>query len=362
MSPKWALLGLVLLFTIGWVATAAQDCPALVERALEQVEEACAVMRGNQACYGYKALEARLQEGLSQFAFNGVGDITGVDTIETLHLSALVPIKDEWGMTVMRVRADISDEYPNENVTLLAFGAISIDPLHGEEFQPMQAFAIQTGNATSGCNNVTENGLMIQTPEGVGRVTLWINDVRIRVGSTILLQAQPNSDLTVSTLEGLAQVEAQGQMQEASAGMRVRVRLDEAMRPIAPPTVPEAFDAAALLPLVDVVTAFTDGSVRHVLVPTATEVLAETESALENVTFVNLPPPPPSAANPLVPVSNIPPPPPLNGDLPPPDPTPADPTPVDLPPSDPTPGDEGCNGDHGHGNGDGNCHGHDKGM
>lgn len=256
-----------LLFTfwlsVSLTTAAMQDCPALVQKALSRTENACAGMRGNQACYGYQTLEAQLQEGLSPFAFNGVGDITGVETIQSLHMSAMNPVTDEWGVTVMRVRADISEDYPDANVTLLAFGDVSLDAAQDGQQMPMQAFALHTGDSDSGCADITENGLLIQTPEGVGRITLWINDVHVRIGSTVLFQAQPGGDLTISTFAGLAQVEAQGQMQEAPAGMRVRVPLDDAMQPAAPPTLPEAFDAEAtgLASLVLTVTAFTDGSV-----------------------------------------------------------------------------------------------------
>ncbi|MBZ0288351.1 MAG: hypothetical protein K8I30_12110 [Anaerolineae bacterium] len=256
-----------LLFSISWTAVSAQDCPALVKKALTKAQTACAIMRGNQACYGYQTLDAQLQEGLSPFAFNGVGDITPVDTIESLHMSALDPVTDQWGVALMRVRADISPDMPNENVTLLAFGEVSIEPDKSDSYQPMQAFALKTGDAESGCTDITENGLIIQTPEGVGRVTLWINDVRVRVGSTVLFEAQPGNELIVSTFEGHAEVEAMGQTQEATAGMRVRVPLDADMNPTGAPTAPEAFDAPGigLGDFTQVTTSYTDGTVAELI-------------------------------------------------------------------------------------------------
>ncbi|MBZ0288783.1 MAG: hypothetical protein K8I30_14290, partial [Anaerolineae bacterium] len=63
---KRRLIPLVfLLLNISWVVVSAQDCPAIVRTALSRAQVACAVMRSNQACYGYPALEAQLQEGLS---------------------------------------------------------------------------------------------------------------------------------------------------------------------------------------------------------------------------------------------------------------------------------------------------------
>jgi len=263
MRHKLILLSLTLFLSVSWAAAAVQDCPALVKNALERTENACALMRGNQACYGYRTLQAELQPGLSKFAFNGVGDITPVDTIQSLRLSPLDPVTNEWGISVMRVHADIPDSKPNQNVTLVAFGDVSIDPAQGTDFQPMQAFALRTGDASSGCTDVTENGLLVQTPEGVGRVTLWINEVRVRVGSTVLFQAKPGGDMTISTFEGHAEVEAAGETQEATTGMQVHVPLNDDMQPSAPPTEPEEFDAetTGLTSLIDLVTAFTDGTV-----------------------------------------------------------------------------------------------------
>jgi hypothetical protein len=317
---------ILLLLSISWSVVSAQDCPALVENALSKAQASCAIMRGNQACYGYQSLEAQLQEGLSTFAFNGAGDITPVDTIQSLHMSALDPVKDEWGVTLFRVRADISPDQPNENVTMLAFGAVSIAPDKSEEYQPMQAFAFRTGDAESGCTDITENGLIIQTPEGVGRVTLWINDVRVRIGSTVLFQAQPAGDLIVSTFEGHAEVEALGETREAAAGMQVRVPMDLYLHPSAPPTVPEAFDMAStgLASFMDVTTSFTDGSVVELLSVAGSSgdtTVADDNSAIGDNNAA-------ATAN--------------DGS------------------SSGEDHEGGCNGDHGQGNANGNCFGHDN--
>jgi uncharacterized membrane protein YgcG len=260
-----------MILSISWVSAGLQDCSALVEDALSRARNACAVMRGNQACYGNQQLEARLIPGLTEFAFNGVGDITPVDTIQSLNLSPLNPTTSEWGVSMMRIRADISEDYPNENVSLLVFGAVSLMPDQSDTYQPMQAFTFSADDAQSGCTNMTESGLLIQTPEGVGEVTLWMNEVRIRIGSTVLFEAAPDGDLTVSTYEGKAIVEAMGETQEAVAGMRVRVPMNSNLQPAAPPTEPEPFDTEAvdITPLINTVTAFTNGSVRD-LIPLTT--------------------------------------------------------------------------------------------
>ena len=269
MRKRLIPLCFALIISIQGIAAAAQDCPALVNNAMTRAQNACAGIGSNQACYGYHTLDARLTEGLSQFAFNGVGDITPVDTIESLRLSALNPETDDWGVALMRIHADIPNSKPNQNVTLVAFGEVSLNPDLSGQYQPMQAFTFSTGDGSSGCTNITENGLLIQTPEGIGKVTLWINQVKIRIGSTVLFQAAPGGDLKVSTFEGAAEVEAMGEMQVAATGMSVSVPMNDALQPAAPPTIPVTFDGemTGLQSLVDMTTSYTDGSVTQLFVP-----------------------------------------------------------------------------------------------
>jgi hypothetical protein len=87
---------------------------------------------------------------------------------------------------------------------------------------------------------------MIQTPEGSAEVRLWINEVRIDFGSTVFFQAQPNGNMTVTTVEGHARVEAMGFAQTAYAGSMLTVPLGADLKPTAPPSVPVAYNADAL--------------------------------------------------------------------------------------------------------------------
>jgi hypothetical protein len=67
-------------------------------------------------------------------------------------------------------------------------------------YGPMQAFYFQSGAQDAACQEAPDSGLLIQTPEGVGEVTLLINEVNIQLGSTVYFQAQP-SDMTVRVVE-----------------------------------------------------------------------------------------------------------------------------------------------------------------
>ncbi len=110
-------------------------------------------------------------------------------------------------------------------------------------YGPMQAFYLQNGKDQTSCENVPNDGILIQTPEGVAQVQLWINEVKIKLGSTAFIQAQGDKKtMSVTTLEGAAHVEALGVEQVAVAGTTVTVRVDENFVPVSPPSLPAAYN------------------------------------------------------------------------------------------------------------------------
>ncbi len=94
-------------------------------------------------------------------------------------------------------------------------------------FTPMQAFTIETGISGTTCAEAPQNGVVIQTPQGVGEIQLRANDVEIRLGSTAVLRAQAGDALTVSVVEGQGEVTADGVTVQVPAGAMVAVPLDE---------------------------------------------------------------------------------------------------------------------------------------
>lgn len=116
---------------------------------------------------------------------------------------------------------------------------------------PMQSFYFKTGKADRPCAEAPDSGILIQTPKGSGQIILNANDVEIRLGSTVYLQAQPGNVMTVSVVEGHATLTADGQTQLVPAGTQSTVHLDAAGKADGKPSVPKPYDAAALqtLPL-----------------------------------------------------------------------------------------------------------------
>ena len=108
-------------------------------------------------------------------------------------------------------------------------------------FGPMQAFYFATGLADAPCEEAPDSGILVQTPEGAGSIQLRANDVDIRLGSTLFLQAVPGDALYVYVLEGHATSTAQGQSQVVPAGTVVRVPLDANGVASGPPEYPQPY-------------------------------------------------------------------------------------------------------------------------
>jgi hypothetical protein len=304
----------------------AGECTTFVKEALAATDKACVDTGRNQACYGHISLEAQPQSQDATFKFNEVGDRVDVAHVSRLRLSPMDVKTDVWGVALLKVQADIPNNMPNTNVSVLVFGDVELenaipDPIFADvevkgpsnanirrqpsnrafilsslapttkvqakgrskdgawlyiglpggqgsgwvrrslmtssedltklkeldpsltSYGPMQAFYLQNGKQQTTCQNVPNDGILIQTPEGVAQVQLWINEVKIKLGSTAFIQSKPDSKtMTVTTLEGAAHVEALGVEQVAVAGTTVTVRVDENQKPVAPPSLPQAYN------------------------------------------------------------------------------------------------------------------------
>jgi len=118
-------------------------------------------------------------------------------------------------------------------------------------YGPMQAFTFRSTVHDAACAEAPDGGILVQTPEGMARVTLLINEIDVQVGSTVYFQAQPGGEMTVAVVEGSARVEAWGQAQKAFAGSQISVPIDENLMPGGPPNPPQPYDLARMqvLPL-----------------------------------------------------------------------------------------------------------------
>lgn len=106
------------------------------------------------------------------------------------------------------------------------------------QFGPMQAFYLTTGIGDPACNEMPDNGLLVQTPKGVGEINLLVNEVEISMGSTVFFTAPENennegengnraSSMMVKTIEGAAKTKSNGKTTVALGGSEFEVSYDE---------------------------------------------------------------------------------------------------------------------------------------
>ncbi len=125
------------------------------------------------------------------------------------------------------------------------------EPIYG----PMQAFTFTSGADDAPCDEAPSSGLLIQTPEGVGEVRIVLNQVAVRLGSTVYFEAQPGKTMTISVFEGRADVTAYGVTRTVPAGAQVSIPLTEDAMPAGAPEQPQPYDAEEYRPFTPVVAA-----------------------------------------------------------------------------------------------------------
>jgi hypothetical protein len=134
----------------------------------------------------------------------------------------------------------------------------------------MQAFYFTSGIGDAPCAEAPDSGILIQTPKGVGEIRLRANNVDIRLGSTVYLQATPGDAMSVSVIEGHATLTAEGQTQIVPSGAVGRVPLDANGVASGSPEYPQPYDfqrlqhlpvTSELLTLVEVQPAIADSNI-----------------------------------------------------------------------------------------------------
>ena len=105
------------------------------------------------------------------------------------------------------------------------------------QFGPMQAFYLSTGIGAPACNEMPENGLLVQTPKGVGEINLLVNEVEISMGSTVFLSAPRDEEddgelvnsnsMQIKTIEGAAISRVNGDTTVALGGSQFEVMYND---------------------------------------------------------------------------------------------------------------------------------------
>ena len=287
-------------------AQTAATCSALVERALATVATVCSSTDRNQACYGNNAMTVTVRPQAPTVRFENVGDLANLSDIDSLRLNRLDDVNGMWGVALMKVQANLPDILPGQNVTFLLFGdteiqnTVSDQALAAGTQTAMQAFYLRNGISATDCADVPEDGILIQTPSGMGEIHLTANEIDLRLGAevqaapitgstrhvdpgaylriaapravpkdaklqtatppltlfggggaTTYIRATPGKTIQIAMLSGAGEITINEVTVAIPSGNFVEVPIDEAMKVAGAPSEAQPYDAASLnnLPL-----------------------------------------------------------------------------------------------------------------
>jgi uncharacterized protein YgiM (DUF1202 family) len=120
-------LVLSLLFITSVARNQSDDCPVLVQSALQATAALCATTNTNEACYGNAHLQAQFFPTIdpTTITFAAPGDQIALAALQSLHLSPLDLVGGTWGMSLLEVQANLQTTV--SDYTLLLFGDVQIE-------------------------------------------------------------------------------------------------------------------------------------------------------------------------------------------------------------------------------------------
>lgn len=168
---------------------------------------------------------------------------------------------NQLGQTWVRIR---HEAYRTATGWILAelvdanFSALPDVPSDSLTLNPMQAFYFKTGIGQTQCAEAPANGVVVQTPQGAGKVNFTVNGIDIALGSTAFLSSPENINNTcVSLLTGDADLTSGGRVVDLNPGERSCTPLNDDGTS-GPPGLPEPFDPQEMASIAAVVDALPD--------------------------------------------------------------------------------------------------------
>lgn len=210
----------------------ASTCAEILTRALNTLKSSCRQLGRDEACYGNALVVADLRDALH---FTQRGDQVPVQAIRSLTTSPFNEAREEWGLSLLKLKTNLPDTLPGQNVTVLVYGDTKLENDSGN----MQAFYFSTGLGAPECKEMPASGVLVRAPKRT-TVTFRANGVDVRIGSTALLTANPNDQLTFTLIEGSAILTSDGMAQTVKPMEMVTVPLGGAtgLEAIGVPSLP----------------------------------------------------------------------------------------------------------------------------
>ncbi|MEP7289667.1 MAG: hypothetical protein ABI947_28280 [Chloroflexota bacterium] len=219
--------------TIASTQAIAGSCSKTVTTALETVKGSCNDIGANQVCYGNPKLDVTTTNTVT---FNAPGDLVNLADLKTIHTNAYNEGAGTWGIAVMRAAVNLPGTTAGQQVTFVMYGDTTLDSVNAA----MTTIAFHTGIGKQACDELPPSGLVVQVPRGQ-KIKFTANGADISLGSTAVLQAEPDKQFVISVLQGQGEVTAQGITQTVSEGYQTHVPLKgttAAAAPDAPRPIP----------------------------------------------------------------------------------------------------------------------------
>jgi len=217
-------------------------CELLIQKAIEASGQACNSTDSNTACYGNQTIVAELVPGANS-AFSQLGDIVNIDELLRLAAAPLNVDKQEWGVVIMKLLANLPNSLPGETVTMIVFGNTNFTKDSGG----LQAFYFASTPGGITCEQAPADGIMIDVPDGTG-VSFTINGSELTLTGDANIQAVQGQQMDINLYNGTGQITANGQTQVFGAGQQVSVQLGGAdgMNSVGGPSQPVSLSEADL--------------------------------------------------------------------------------------------------------------------
>ena len=97
-------------------------CNPTLQAAIDQLGVACAGLPRNTACYGKNLVRAEFTQQQAVSVFTQPTDTVPLDILNGLRTSPLDLTRNEWGIAVMNVQANIPNTIPGQGVIFLVMG------------------------------------------------------------------------------------------------------------------------------------------------------------------------------------------------------------------------------------------------
>jgi hypothetical protein len=216
------------------LAASDKNCQALIQQAVQASGSSCQQIGSNKVCYGNNILKADLNPSSSE-RFTQRGDVVDIGVLRNLSASPLEIDKDQWGVAVFKVLANLPDSLPGETVTMLVFGNTQL----ANSSDNLEAFHFSSQFGQIVCNKVNLDGIMISMAKGQG-MHFTVNGTELTLTGNASLKAAKNGNMQVSLYSGAGKIVSQGQEQYFGAGQQVSVQLGgpDGSDAISPPSTP----------------------------------------------------------------------------------------------------------------------------